>query len=153
MLFENAHNIRFWGEGCSKTISWEGSYAKIFIKIDFHTLPHFLRKWSDLRHWKTCKQLKNALLKSKNIRFWAQGCSKTIFWEGSDAQILIKIDFNTLPDFLRKWFHLGHSKTSKKMKNDLLKRSQHSVFSSRLLQNRFVIIFFGPNFVIEDLET
>ena len=61
-------------------------------------------------------------------------------------------DFKILPHFLRKWFHLPHSKTCKRLKNALLKRSQHLFFSSRLLQIHFLRRFLYLNFDLNSFE-
>ena len=66
---------------------------------------------------------------AQNIRFWAQGSFKTK--EASFDQILISIVWTALPEVLRKWFQLCHSKFYQKLKNAIFKLSEHSFLSSR----------------------
>ena len=57
-----------------------------------------------------------------------------------------------MPHFPRKRSQLRHSKTCKKLKNSLFKRSQHSFLSSSLLQNHFLRRFLWPNFDLNSFE-
>ena len=88
----------------------------------------------------------------QNIRFWSEGCSKFIFYEGSYNQILISIVLNALPHFPRNRFQLCHSKTCKKLNNALLKHSQYSFWRSRYLQNSFLRSFLWPKFDLNSVE-
>ena len=62
-------------------------------------------------------------------------------------QILIWMAFNALLHFLRKnGFNFVTQKFAEKLKNALFKRWQHSLLSSRLLQNDFLKRFLWWNF-------
>ena len=50
-----------------------------------------------------------------------------------------------MPHFAGKWFQLFHSKTWKKRKNALFKRSEDSFLSSTLLKNHFLRRLLGPS--------
>ena len=152
VLFSNTQNIRFWAQGFSKTNLCEVSYAQILISKILRLCLAFSGNGLNFVTQKLAKNGKRLFQNGHNICFLAQRCSKTISKEGSYGQILIKIDFKSLPQFLRKWFHFRHSKTCKKLKNALLKRS-HSVLSSRLLQNHFLRRFLWPNFKLDRFES
>ena len=102
---------------------------------------------------KLAKTLKMLFSNTHNIRFLAQGSSKTIFREDSYDQISIYRLLNVLSDFPRKWFHFHHSETCKKLKNALFKLSQPFLLSSRLLLIHFLRRFSCPNFDFNSFES
>ena len=54
-----------------------------------NALPHFLRKWFHFVTQKFAKDWKLTFWSAQNIRFWAQGSFKILFYEVLSDQILI----------------------------------------------------------------
>ena len=63
MLFPKAENIGLLAGGSFKKFFPEVSYDQTLIEVVFNALPHFPKKWFQIRHSKISQQQKNGLFK------------------------------------------------------------------------------------------
>ena len=89
MLFWNAQNIRFWGQGRYNTILQEPSDDQILFWKSWTLRITFTENafnFGTQNFWNNWKML---FSNAQNIRFWAQGSFKSTFYEAFYDQILI----------------------------------------------------------------
>ena len=109
-------------------------------------LPHFYRKWFQLRHSKICKKLKNTLFKRSqhsllNLRLLQNYFLGMLLCPNFELNSFYR--FASLCQKMVSTLWLKN--LQKKLKNVLFKRSEHSFLILKLLQNHFLRMFLCPN--------
>ena len=97
-------------------------------------LPHFYRKWFQLRHSKICKNLKNALFKRSQHSLMNLRLLQNYFLR---MLLCPNFDLNSFYHFARKSFQLCHSKICKKTEKCALQTFRTFVFELKVAPKPF----------------
>ena len=111
--------------------------------FDFNTFPHFPWKWSQFRHSKTCKKLKNALFKCSQYFFFELMVAPKPF---SEKVPMPKSWFKSISTFCLTFPEIGFNFITQKTENDLSKTLRTLAFywvASKLFSGMLTITNFG----------